>query len=51
MKKKERLSPEEKATIARYACENGVPRALEQFKDKKVKRSNINDWKKHMRVN
>ena len=29
-----RLSQEEKATIARYACENGLSAALTYFKDK-----------------
>ena len=41
-----RLSQEDKAAIGRYACENGVSRALAQYRDKKVKRSSVSDWKR-----
>ena len=41
-----RLSQEDKAAIGRYACENGVSRALAWYRDKNVKRSSVSDWKR-----
>ena len=41
-----KISPEDKATIGRYASENGVTKALHCFKEKKLKESTVRDWKK-----
>ena len=41
-----RLSQEEKAVIAKYASENGVPKALIHFKEKKVREASVRDWKR-----
>ena len=41
-----RISQEEKATVARYASENGVPRTLKHFKELKLKETSVRDWKK-----
>ena len=39
-----RISQEEKATVARYASENGVPRTLKHFKEhKKTSHGNSSD--------
>ena len=41
-----KFSPENKATIGRYASENGVTKALQCFKEKELKESTVRDWKK-----
>ena len=41
-----KISPEDKATIGRYASENGVTKALQRFKEKEWKESSVRDWKK-----
>lgn len=41
-----KLSSEEKATIAKYACENGVANAVRHFKEKNLKTTSVSDWKK-----
>ena len=41
-----KLSPEEKAVIGKYASENGVSKAVRHFQDKNVKDSSVRDWKK-----
>ena len=39
-----KIFPEDKATIGRY--ENGVTKALNRFREKKLKDSAVQDWKK-----
>ncbi len=39
------LSQEDKAKVAKYASENGVPRALRNFKEMELKGSSVRDWK------
>ncbi len=41
-----RISQEEKANVARYASENGVPRTLKHYKELKLKETSVRDWKK-----
>lgn len=41
-----RLTQEEKAKVARYASENGVPNTLKHFKELGVKETSIRDWKR-----
>ena len=41
-----KLSSEEKATIAKYAFENGIANAVRHFKGKKLKATSVSDWKK-----
>ena len=41
-----KLSREEKATIAKYACENGIANTVRHFKAKKLKATSVSDWKK-----
>ena len=45
-----RLSPEEKATIAKYASDHGVSKALKHFKEKQLKESSVRDWLKLYRL-
>ena len=41
-----KFSPKDKATIGRYASENGVKKALQYFKEKELKKNSVRDWKK-----
>lgn len=41
-----KVSPEDKATIGRYASEHGVTKAVKHFKEKGVKDSSVRDWMK-----
>ena len=41
----QKLSPEDKAIIAKYASDNGVARAVRKFKEKKLKESSARDWR------
>ena len=41
-----KFSPKDKATIGRYASENGVTKALQYFKEKELKENTVRDWKK-----
>ena len=42
----QKLPPEDKLTVAKYACEHGVAKAVQHFKGKKLKNSSVSDWKK-----
>ena len=41
----EKISQESKAEIGKYASENGVTRAIKNFKDKNLKPSTVRDWR------
>jgi hypothetical protein len=41
-----KLSSEEKATIAKYACINGVANTVRHFKEKNLKATSVSDWKR-----
>lgn len=41
----QKLSPEDKVAIAKYASENGVASAVRKFKEKKLKESSVRDWR------
>ena len=40
-----KLSPEDKAAVGKYASENGVTKAMRHFKEKDVKETSVKDWK------
>ena len=40
------FSPKDKPMIGRYASKNGVTKALQHFKEKELKESTVQDWKK-----
>ena len=41
----QKLFPEEKAHVGKYACEHGVTSALSHFKEMGLKETSIRDWR------
>ena len=41
----QKLSPEEKARVGKYACEHGMAAALRHFKEMGLKETSVRDWR------